>query len=124
MANRRTKYSDISRSGGNLVDVTAVIDAVRNILLTRVGEHPFNREFGSYIEDYLFEPFSFSTSRMILSEVIASVSRWEKRVTIIPDSDVQLDLSSRKYHLKLYVEVQGFSDVIPIEEEFQAKEAV
>lgn len=119
----RYKYSDISKTGQNLTNVDSVVDSINNILHTRVGEHLFNREFGSRIEDYLHEPYSLAISRLILSEAIGAISKWEKRVKITPDSTVEManDPETRTYTIKLFLEIEGFSDVLPVEEALQAK---
>lgn len=119
----KLKYGDLSQVGANLKNQSAPIQAVVNILNTRIGEDPFNRLFGCRIEDYLFEPFSFSISRLILSDAVASILRWESRVTILPETDVFMDMDTRTYAFTLYMTVSGFEGVIEHTELFQAKEA-
>lgn len=117
------KFADISKTGRNLANVDAIIDSVRNILFTRVGEVPFNREFGSFLENYLFDEFSFSTSRSILAEVTNSISRWEPRVSVAPETEVVMDQDKREYRLFLALKIEGFTDEIFIEETLKPKEA-
>lgn len=118
---RRIKFSDISKTGPNLTNVDSVVNAIENIINTRIGERIFNRQFGSRIEDYLHEPFSFAMGRLILSELMSSILKWEKRVTISPSTDVNANPDTRKYEVTLYIEIEGFSDPVLIEEEFTPK---
>ena len=117
------KYSDIAIKGNkNPKNTKAVLDAVSNILNTRVGERVFNRDFGSNLEDYLFEPFSFVTSRLIFSEIIRTISRWEDRVEIlISDSSVKMDPDNRKYLITIALKIKGFDNIVFYNDELKAK---
>ncbi|BES79821.1 hypothetical protein YerA41_178c [Yersinia phage YerA41] len=111
---KNNKYSDISKTGPNLVDLDSVRDAIRNIIYTRKGERGFLRDFGSRIEDYLFSPFSYSMSRAILSELVSSISKWEKRVDVTATTSVTPNFDSRKYEVSVYIKVVGLDSEINI----------
>lgn len=115
------KYSDISLSGKNLSDIDSVMASIDNILKTRIGERPFNRDFGSRLEDYLFEPYTFSVSRLILSEIISSINKWEKRAEITAGTNVTMNPNSRIYEVVLNVKIKGFEGVIQINRTLEPK---
>lgn len=109
-----TKLTDLSKVGSNLVDVDAIIASVENIISIRVGELPFNRSFGTRLEDYLFNQITFSNSRIVLSEVISSISRWEKRVEISSKTTVTPDVDNRSYKVNLVLEISGLENSISL----------
>lgn len=115
------KYSDLSLSGKNLTDIESVIASIDNILKTRIGERPFNRDFGSRLEDYLFEPYTFSVSRLILSEIISSINKWEKRAEISAGTNVFMDPDSRIYKVILNIKIKGFEEVVQINKTLEPK---
>lgn len=117
----RVKYSDISKTGNNLKDIDSVLESIDNILSTRIGERPFLREFGSRIEDLLFHPMTFSTSRLILSELIASISKWDKRVTILPSTTVTMDPDNRRYNILLNIQIKGLNTPMEISKSLLVK---
>lgn len=95
------KYNDISKYYTNNKDVNVLLDCIYNVLFTDKGERLFNRGFGSNISKYLFEPASFSVSRLLLSDAIACINRWVPDVTVLPESDVLINIDNRTYELRL-----------------------
>jgi phage baseplate assembly protein W len=88
---RVRQYRDISLSmsknpiTGDILAVSggdAVKRAVKNILMTNVGEVPFFPEFGSRIRHLLFEPIDPMTTTLLANEIRASVEAYEPRITI------------------------------------------
>lgn len=118
------KYADLSKTGTNLTDVDAVLDAISNIIHTRVGEVPHKREFGSNIENYLFHPYSFIVSKLILSDLKYSITRWEPRAEVLGLSTVSLDPDHRVYGLYLLIKVKGFENPVEYKESLISKEAL
>lgn len=92
MAQTLTKrYSDIDFSftripGRNDIalsyDEMAVIRSVRNLLLTKNYERPFQPNLGSGIEMMLFEPVDFLTAQSLRSEIQTVIENYEPRVKI------------------------------------------
>ena len=92
-SSRRTEYfSDFSTKftltpvGDQLARVTndsSVVQALRNLLLTRPGERPFNPNFGCYISDLLFE--HNITENLSTAENFArqAIETFEPRVELI-----------------------------------------
>lgn len=92
MAQTLTKrYSDIDFAftripGRNDValsyDEMAVIRSIRNLLLTKNYERPFQPNIGSGVEMMLFEPVDFLTAQSLRSEIQSVIENFEPRVTI------------------------------------------
>ena len=63
-------------------DETAVIRAIKYLLLTKPFEKPFEPDFGSRLNALLFEPVDYMTGQMIKEEVINTIRLFETRVQI------------------------------------------
>lgn len=63
-------------------DEQAVIRSVKNLLLTRPYERPFNPLLGSKIDSLLFEPISPLTASLLQDEITRTINNFEPRVTI------------------------------------------
>jgi len=74
--------TDINKNGSLIKDEQAIINEIDNLFSIRVGELAFNREFGTYLEDYLFEEFTFRILTAIKMEIRRAINRWIKNVTI------------------------------------------
>lgn len=82
-----TIYSDINvltpKTDSQIKNIAAIYKSINNILSIGVGTRVFNREFGSKIQSYLFEPVSNKTSFAMLSNIITSIERWETRISLV-----------------------------------------
>jgi phage baseplate assembly protein W len=101
MANLTKIYSDIDFTFtkkpviGDVAlsyDDLAVIRSIRNLLLTKHYERPFNPDIGSNIDAILFEPISPVTATSLEKEVELVIKNYEKRaklkeITIVPYPD-------------------------------------
>jgi len=72
----------------------AIIGAVRNLLLTKFYERPFNPTLGSNITQLLFEPVDFVTASILSKEISTTIQNYEPRVSIneiivTPDNENQ-----------------------------------
>lgn len=72
----------------------AIIGAVRNLLLTKFYERPFNPNLGSNITQLLFEPVDFVTASILSKEITTTIQNYEPRVSInelivTPDNENQ-----------------------------------
>jgi len=63
-------------------DAQAVIRSIRNILLTKHYEKPFNPDFGSGVDIILFENISAVSSAALEKEIQTLIENYEKRATI------------------------------------------
>jgi phage baseplate assembly protein W len=86
-------------------DAQAVIRSIRNILLTRHYEKPFNPDFGSNIDAILFEMVSPLSSTSLEREIRTAVENYEPRARL---SEVvvnpQPDNNSYSVSLSFYIE--------------------
>ena len=86
-------------------DSQAVIRSVRNILLTRHYEKPFNPDFGSNIDAILFELVSPLSATSLEREIRTSIENYEPRARL---SEIivnpQPDNNSYSVSLSFYIE--------------------
>jgi phage baseplate assembly protein W len=86
-------------------DAQAVIRSIRNILLTRHYEKPFNPDFGSNIDAILFEMVSPLSATSLEREIRTSIENYEPRARL---SEVivnpQPDNNAYSVSLSFYIE--------------------
>ena len=70
--------TDISK----ITDVEAVKRSVRNLVLTWMGERPFQPKTGSRLRQLLFEPYDVFLAQDIKEEIINVVKRLEPRINV------------------------------------------
>ena len=68
-------------------DENHVAEAIAHILLTRQYEHDTLPEFGSRIQNILFEPNNMQTAIEFETWAEEATKRWEYRVSLIPPQD-------------------------------------
>jgi phage baseplate assembly protein W len=61
----------------------AIINAVKNIVLTSHYEKPFNPDYGSNVRKLLFENLDIITASAIEREISQSIANFEPRVKLI-----------------------------------------
>jgi len=61
---------------------TSIKQAIRNLVLTRPGEKPFNPLVGSKVNELLFEPLDGFTADTIKDEIINTINQYEPRVEL------------------------------------------
>ena len=85
-------FKDISASfqinplNNDLIAVTntnAIARSVRNLILTKKGEKPFEPNLGSGVYDLLFENIDKQTATVIRDEIILVLENYEPRISII-----------------------------------------
>jgi len=101
MATNKKSYADLSfdfTANPQTGDVATVKDAVsvkrgiKNVLLTAPFERLFQPEFGSGINNILFEPMTPLTEQRLSDACRDAIDAWEKRasvidITVIPEED-------------------------------------
>ncbi len=105
-----SEFKDISASfqinplNSDLIAIkntTAISRAVRNLILTKRGERPFEPALGSKVYDLLFESMDKQTASVIRDEVKTVIENYEPRVDlieviVIPNHDVaSMDVTIR-----------------------------
>ncbi len=78
--------------------------SILTILGTRKGTRVFNRQFGSYLLDLLYDPMDDFSVERIKTEIISAIEQWEPRVVllyanILPDYDNQMYYVSMEYQI-------------------------
>lgn len=118
MANTTRIYSDIDMSfalnpvTGDIykkVDVNAVKQAMKNLLLTPYYSKPFTPNYGSPIGDLLFEPMDSATASAIASLIEEAFDNFERRVRV-DKVIVYPDYNSQEYKIQINFHVLGIRD--------------
>lgn len=82
----------------------AVIRSIKNLLLTKPFERPFNPLLGSQIDSLLFEPLSPLTSSLLEDEIIRTITNYEPRASIISvDVSVYPDQNAYQATMVFYI---------------------
>ena len=91
-------------------DNQAISFAIKNLIMTRNGERPFNSALGSPIRDLLFELFGDQTN-IVLRRIIAdTINNFEPRVTLI---DVRVNESPDNNALSVMIQYQIKNTIQP-----------
>jgi phage baseplate assembly protein W len=74
------------------LDQVAVINAIKNLILTNHYEKPFNPDYGSNVRKLLFETVDIVTASAIEREIQQTIQNYEPRVnlisvSVIPNTD-------------------------------------
>ena len=85
-----------------VTDEREIEQAIRLILGTSYGERPMRPDFGCRIHDFVFAEANATTAGRIATEVRASLTRWEPRITI---DDVQVTADDADQSL-LYIDIR------------------
>lgn len=96
------------------VDEQAVINSLKNIILTNHYEKPFNPDYGSNIRALLFENMDSITAITLEREILQTIQNFEPRVSVskltaIPDFD------NNGYALKLEFFIINLTNPITIQ---------
>lgn len=78
----------------------AINKSIVTILSTRKGSRVFRRNFGSYINDILFDPMDQVTVDRIKTELITAIEEWENRV-VLKKAIVLPDYPNQQYFVQL-----------------------
>ena len=119
-----TSFIDVSLSftpnpiSGDLTvlrDDRAIISAVKNLILIKPNEVPFQRNIGSTISDLLFEFCDVVTAEQIRNEIIRTINYNEPRVKIVK---VRVTPQADQNNFVVYIEfkIVGYERVFTIDE--------
>ncbi len=64
-------------------DIDAIKNSIRNIFTTRKGQKILTPEFGSSLEQYLFEPITEIYARAIGDDILTSIEKYEPRIQVL-----------------------------------------
>ena len=97
-----------------LKDVAAIRGSIRNILLTRPGERPFQPTLGCSLQDYLFEPAGPITEAAMREVIHNAITIHEPRV-FIKELDLFYVADSGNYTLNLSLQIINTQQVVDIQ---------
>ena len=110
------KFNPLSGDLITLKNENAIARAVRNIILTTPGEKFFDPDFGSNINEILFENVSEITADSIKEEIQNSLENYEPRLELI-DVDVRPNYDINQFDVIISYRIIGV-DVPPTQLEF------
>lgn len=93
------------------IDVNAVKQSLRSLMLTQFFERPFQPQLGSPVYGLLFELMDSITSASIKQAIERLIQNYEPRVRL-GQLDVQPDYDNNSYSIQMYFTVIGLSEVI------------
>jgi len=89
----------------------AVIQSLRNLILTNYYERPFNNKIGSNISKMLFEPIDGVTGSIINNEIRTLIKNFEPRVSL---DEVRVDADSDNHRYNVSIRFYVANSVRPI----------
>ena len=78
--------------------------SILTILSTRKKTRIFRRDFGSSLEDLLFDPMDDITVGRIKSELVDKIKTWETRIILVSAS-VKPDTTEQQYYVSLEYQI-------------------
>lgn len=98
---RDLKTSDFKIDENN----NAIKNSLRNILLTKKMERRMLPEFGSSLEQLLFEPIDNDTAKRIGSIILDEIDYWEPRINIL-NIEVIADEEKSSYEINIVYDIK------------------
>ena len=98
-----------------VLDQRAIETSMRNLVLTRPGEVPFQRDIGSSVYDLLFDMNDPATEELIEDEVIRTIAYNEPRVQLM---DVQVEGRPEEYafFITIKYKIIGYEQVFRVQQ--------
>ena len=81
------------------VDVQAVKQSLKSLLLTQYYEKPFKPQYGSPIRGLLFEPVDMATGTSLATEIKRAIVNFEPRV-VVEEVEVYVIKMKMHFHVK------------------------
>lgn len=91
------------------VDVEAILNSLRNIILTFQGERRMLPTFATNIWGLLFEPIDEVTARIIAENLLKAIKIWENRIEVTA-FDIEPLTDSNTYRCKINFTILGRDD--------------
>ena len=101
----------INPMNGDLIalkNANAIARSVRNLVLTKPGERPFNPALGSNVHNLLFEPVDRITAAAIKSEIRDTILNFEPRVKL-QDVNISPTSDGLGYNITIQFSVIGIN---------------
>ena len=94
-----------------LKNENAIARALRNLVLTNLGERPFQNDLGSIVSRLLFDNIDEFVASSLESEIKSVIQRFELRVKLIKVSSVP-NYDNNSIDIKIIYEIIGI-DALP-----------
>ena len=91
----------------------AIARSIRNLILTRPGERPFNPILGSNVSALLFDSLDQITASNIKSEIVTTIENFEPRVKL-DEVIVKPNLDNNAFDVSIRYTVVGVSASIQV----------
>lgn len=91
----------------------AVINSIKNIILTNHYEKPFNPDFGSNVRKMLFENLDIITSSALEREITQCITNFEPRVTLYGVA-VAPDFDNNAFSVQMQFSVENTTEPVTI----------
>jgi phage baseplate assembly protein W len=98
---------DINKNTGPM----AVVNSIKNLILTNYYEKPFQPEFGSSVRGLLFENLDSITATTIKGEIERTIQNYEPRATV---ENINVIADYDKNGFKVYLEFSIVNQTTPI----------
>lgn len=95
-----------SKDVAKRIDVNAVKQSIKNLLLTRPGERPFQPLLGSELYRILFEPMDVVTVEVLKSVITECIGNYEPRAKL-QEVAVKPNYDENSYDVTIYFYVVG-----------------
>ena len=102
----------INPMNGDLIalkNANAIARSVRNLVLTKPGERPFNPDLGSGIREMLFEQVDWGTAAVISGRVKECLIKYEPRISVL-SCDASPDFLNNGFDVEIEYEILGRDD--------------
>jgi phage baseplate assembly protein W len=103
----------IKKDVNTFVDDTAIINSIKNLILTNHYERPFNPDLGSNVRKLLFENIDAVTAIMIEREITQTITNFEPRVNVIGTTVIP-DYTNNGFTVQLYFSIINRTEPITI----------
>lgn len=113
-----TSNMDIHPATGDVIRIkneAAIIQSVRNLLLTGFYERPFQPLIGSRVRESLFEDISQLTSITIQTAIQDTIRNYEPRVDLL-ETIIEPDYEGNGYNVRLKFSI--INSIEPVELDF------
>jgi phage baseplate assembly protein W len=78
----------------------AINKSIITILGTRKGSRVFRRNFGSYLQNVLFDPMDEISVDRVKNELITAIKEWESRI-VLKSAQVVPDYPNQQYYVAI-----------------------
>lgn len=91
----------------------AIVNSIKNIVMTNYYEKPFYPDFGSGVRSLLFENIDPITSAALEREIQTCLTNFEPRVSVISVT-VAPNYDENHYNISLYFSIENRTDPVTI----------